>query len=288
MKDKITIAGTHAQYYQLALEQDEDILGNSDGKNDIVVWYCLSGNSIYDASPNDVRNNYYFYSKGNVIYTGAGHSKVESEEEINLFINAIVAAANVVAVEPEVNFIKNLSPVAEKETVHYYMTDQAGWNTSDSSERNTLEKDTKLYFDVKEYNMASTTLNIKDQVNMNVELYIEDDQGEVLDNCPEEMKNVKVVSLNGENNVKELIPYGKEQEPITLSPDGKFHLSENNAYGFNISEIEKYLRKADGSYKENTKVFIKVTSTISLYGKEESNESWASVNLKQRQLFDLD
>lgn len=288
MKDKITIAGTHAQYYQLALEQDEDILGNSDGKNDIVVWYCLSGNSIYDASPNDVRNNYYFYSKGNVIYTGAGHSKVESEEEINLFINAIVAAANVVAVEPEVNFIKNLSPVAEKETVHYYMTDQAGWNTSDSSERNTLEKDTKLYFDVKEYNMASTTLNIKDQVNMNVELYIEDDQGEVLDNCPEEMKNVKVVSLNGENNVKELIPYGKEQEPITLSPDGKFHLSENNAYGFNIPEIEKYLRKADGSYKENTKVFIKVTSTIFLYGKEESNESWASVNLKQRQLFDLD
>ena len=149
------------------------------------------------------------------------------------------------------------------------------------------ERVSRIPSEMKSENRQSV-VKFDDDDSWGYELYIEDDQGEVLDNCPEEMKNVKVVSLNGENNVKELIPYGKEQEPITLSPDGKFHLSENNAYGFNIPEIEKYLRKADGSYKENTKVFIKVTSTIFLYGKEESNESWASVNLKQRQLFDLD
>ena len=34
-----TVANTHGQYYQLALEKDLDINGVSDGKNDIVVWY---------------------------------------------------------------------------------------------------------------------------------------------------------------------------------------------------------------------------------------------------------
>lgn len=91
MDDNIEIAETHGQYYQLAMEQDRDINGNSDGQNDVVVWYCLRGD-YYDKSPNDVRNNYYFYSKGNVIYTGAGHSTVNNEKEIELFINAMVAA----------------------------------------------------------------------------------------------------------------------------------------------------------------------------------------------------
>lgn len=81
--NNIQVAKTHGQYYQLALEQDRDINGRSDGTSDVVVWYCLSGSgSVYSESPNDARNNYYFYSKGNVIYTGAGHSKVDGDEEI--------------------------------------------------------------------------------------------------------------------------------------------------------------------------------------------------------------
>ena len=102
-----SIATTHGQYYQLGLEQDRDINNISDGKNDIVVWYCLLG-GVYGNSPNDVRNNYYLYSKGNVIYTGAGHSTINDDEEIKLFINAIVAAANVTAVQPQVNFVSAL------------------------------------------------------------------------------------------------------------------------------------------------------------------------------------
>lgn len=62
------IAKTHMQYYQLALEQDKD----SDGENDIVVWYCLGSRKAenenqkvdyYANSYNDVRNNYYFTVK---------------------------------------------------------------------------------------------------------------------------------------------------------------------------------------------------------------------------------
>ena len=75
---KITVASTHFQYYQLALEENAD----KDDSGDLVVWYCLgdkdnkNGNGYYDHSPNDVRNNYYIYSYKNIIYTGVGHKPV--------------------------------------------------------------------------------------------------------------------------------------------------------------------------------------------------------------------
>lgn len=85
----IAVATTHPQYYQLDLE-----------RNDVVVWYCLSGENAadsvvknyYKATPNDVRNNYYIYNVGNVTYSGIGHNGFMTEDEIKLFINTFVAA----------------------------------------------------------------------------------------------------------------------------------------------------------------------------------------------------
>ena len=279
--DDISIAETHGQYYQLALEQDKD----NDGSNDIVVWYCLAGGK-YDESPNDVRNNYYFYSKGNVIYTGAGHNPVTGDDEIKLFVNAMVAAANVAAVEPEVNFVKSLNTSAETESVRYYMTDQANW-TAGSDEGNVLNKDEELYFNVKDYNMVSADLTSSNAVNMTVDFYIDStaENAATLDNCPAAMANKKVVSLN--TAIAELLPSGSENT-VQLGEDGTFHLTSNNAYGFKIPDIEQYLKKADTSYNENCTVYVKVTSTVNLYGKSIVNHSWASIDLKHRQLFDLD
>lgn len=85
---KYKIAPTHGQYYQLNMEDEE-----------IVCWYALSddngdGNGWYTSSPNDVSNNYYIYNKGNVTYSGVGHSKTGEMTvfERKLFVNTIVAA----------------------------------------------------------------------------------------------------------------------------------------------------------------------------------------------------
>lgn len=85
---KYKIAPTHGQYYQLNMEDEE-----------IVCWYALSddngeGKGWYSSSPNDVSNNYYIYNKGNVTYTGVGHSKTGEMTvfERKLFVNTIVAA----------------------------------------------------------------------------------------------------------------------------------------------------------------------------------------------------
>ncbi len=78
---EFNIKGTHAQYYQLDLESD-----------DIVVWYALNGTNLYADRYNDGRNNYYIYSKGNIIYSGAGHSAGLTDGEVRLFVNTMMAA----------------------------------------------------------------------------------------------------------------------------------------------------------------------------------------------------
>ncbi len=105
ISDVLPIAATHGQWYQLNMEDPE-----------VTVWYCLSdplasGNSgtgsarstssaengdgsalTYGVSPNDVANNYYIYSKGNIFYSGVGHSRVNGDMEAKLFVNTMIAA----------------------------------------------------------------------------------------------------------------------------------------------------------------------------------------------------
>ena len=269
-----SIATTHGQYYQLGLEQDRDI-------NDIVVWYCLFG-GVYGNSPNDVRNNYYLYSKGNVIYTGAGHSTINDDEEIKLFINAIVAAANVTAVQPQVNFVSALNPSAETEESRYYMTDQSSWTTA-GADGNTLEKDMQFYIDVRDYNMVSADLSNEDkkQQKMTVSFYIEDSNGTVVNGAPSGSTPISKV----DGDIAQLTAYGSGG-PVALSNDG--FVIENNAYALTLHNVEKYLKVANGEYKQKCKLYAKVTSTVSLYGQLKTNTSWSSIDLKQRQLFEMD
>ena len=283
--DKIKIGNTHSQYYQLGLEQDRDINGNADGKSDVVVWYTLTGGK-YNNYPKDVRNYYYFYSKGNVIYTGAGHSKVgDCEEEVNLFINAITAAANVTAVEPKASFVKGMNPNAGVETTKYYMTDQTTWN----EEQNVVNNDIDLYLNIKEYNMVSADLSQSDldKQEMTIKFYIENENGTEQTDGPEGLKLKDIT-----NEINTIWEYGGSKDGIKVSNDTMFHTKNSSVYSLKLSGIEEYLKKTEGNgtktYKNNCKVYAKVSSTVYLYGKANTRTVWTSINLKQRQLFDLD
>lgn len=116
--DTIEVAATHTQYFQLDMEAE-----------DMAVWYCLSdeedasiangkdskGNpltaqyrdsgkndGIYSSRRNDVRNSFYIYNKGNLTYTGLGHSKADmSDEELQLFVNTLVSSFRATPVIPK-------------------------------------------------------------------------------------------------------------------------------------------------------------------------------------------
>lgn len=91
--NKMAVSETHMQYDQLNMNPA-----------DIVVWYCLGGGSSkypladlflpdsYDYMTNDVVNQYYIYSCGNITYTGAGHSSTQTADEQKMIVNTIIAA----------------------------------------------------------------------------------------------------------------------------------------------------------------------------------------------------
>ena len=89
IEDELPVSKTHGQYFQLNMETDSrDDIDN----DDVVVWYTLSHDAFYDSVPMDGRNNYYIFNKGNITYTGSGHSSVTSDGEKKLFVNTLVAA----------------------------------------------------------------------------------------------------------------------------------------------------------------------------------------------------
>lgn len=107
-RKSLKVSSTHYQWLQPNMELDRD----GDGRSDIVVWYCLSdiydsnvqSTNIYNICPNDVVNNYYIYTMGNVTYSGAGHSRPDEGAEMKLFVNTIIAAYNAGVSAPRISF----------------------------------------------------------------------------------------------------------------------------------------------------------------------------------------
>lgn len=148
----IKVANTHAQWFQLDLETDSD----KDGLGDITVWYCMRSctegdfNDFYDYSPNDAVNNYYIYTKGNISYSGVGHSGGWTLDEKKLYINTFIAAYQAGVHAPGINIVdapdlkaNDLESVSlpimedsdgnlEPYTMYFNVTDSASWNVGDA------------------------------------------------------------------------------------------------------------------------------------------------------------
>ena len=105
----LTVAETHGQYYQLDMEDPE-----------VVVWYTLTNTSstkgqYCGATKRDAANNFYIYSKGNVTYSGAGHSSMGETSELKLFVNTVIRAALAGNFIPEIT-VHNGSTTKDKYT----------------------------------------------------------------------------------------------------------------------------------------------------------------------------
>lgn len=119
----LTINNTHSQYYQLSMEDEE-----------LTVWYTLEdaygygGNSgdalrVYGVTPHEAANNYYIYSKGNIFYSGVGHSGISGRPERELFVNTLIAAYRPMFEKPEV-IITNTDAVISGRRQYVLRVDQ--------------------------------------------------------------------------------------------------------------------------------------------------------------------
>ena len=167
----LTVAATHYQWLQPNMELDKD----GDGKNDIVVWYCLSdlsdnaktrksqtewnngwgndnGVNLYNVSPKDVVNNYYIYSMGNVTYSGAGHTEPTGMAEKKLFVNTMVAAYNAGTKAPSVFFRDDNGNTIDSIYMMY-----------DAANKMILDRSNKIQVDFKatDYNILSSATEIR-------------------------------------------------------------------------------------------------------------------------------
>ena len=105
-----------------------------------------------------------------------------------------------------------------------------------------------------------------------------------------ESEDNKVPVNSNINTAGGMTPYGDGKSNIHCSND-EFHLgrTSNNAYKIRLTNMEQFLKSSSGNgYTQNCKLFVEVTSKVTLYGEVKENTSIASINLKQRQLFDLD
>lgn len=94
-KGTLPIAETHCQYYQLDMNADMD----NDGESDTTVWFTLTGNDRYDKTYREARNNYYIYTRGNITYSGVGHTNISPLDdsdaylpELKLYINTMITS----------------------------------------------------------------------------------------------------------------------------------------------------------------------------------------------------
>ncbi|RDU21842.1 DUF5057 domain-containing protein [Anaerosacchariphilus polymeriproducens] len=262
--DKFIVSTTHYQYYQLDLESDAD----KDGKGDIVVWYCLSDvvdgsgkktNNPYTVTENDVRNNYYIYSKGNVMYSGVGHSTVNKEDEMKLFINTMIASYKSSAKNPNVTVLESGDITSAAKKYEYLTFDES---MAVENEEVSLDKDIDIYFTVSDSNIIST------QKTISVDYYVGDE--------------------NGSESIVEGSVKATKLDLKTYNSDGSQEvanngLTSNGVYKITVPNAAQYLKG-----KDEVNLYIETTSSFNYYGKQKNMKGYGVLSLVKTQLFELD
>lgn len=265
--DTVQVASTHAQYYQLDMEADQD----NDGESDIVVWYCISDGysgtskgkaNPYTASPNDVRNNYYIYSIGNVFYTGAGHKAINRTEK-QLFINTMVAAYNASVNEPSVAILESENISA---TEMSSMNLPVEYSMSTQSDYTSYIGDTviKIPYSVYDDNFVYASDTVKE---LSVEYFIEDANGTEVINGVKVKKLENVITTQGGSQVGS-IQSGNAYTAI-WSPTS--------------DELYQYI-----SNNESFGIYVRVKSEFMYNGEKSVLYGYDKLALKKTNLFELD
>ncbi len=262
-KSLFKVATTHTQYSELNLEDSE-----------VTVWYALDASSqgnLYYYTKGDGCNNYYIYSKGNVTYTGAGHSLIGDGYglEQKLFINTLVASIKT----------GNYAPVV---TVNNATVGDGGTKVI------TRYKDSgiSVRFTVSDYDLKDNEENgfsdfrIYIDVNDNGKY----DDGDILINNPDNPEDIISTYMRDVKNQTQKINITKAD--IKNKKSNMFYISNDDLnvlneklggdiykYNFIVEAVDNgYLKAKDDAYKEATKLKASDKFKLVYLDKPESEE----------------
>lgn len=238
-------AVTHGQYFQLNPEDEK-----------LTVWYCLAedkihkNSNVYGVSPKDATNNYYIYNRGNVTYSGVGHSKVTNDMEVRLFVNTMIASYRA-SYKPPVVLVENEGTVCLEEregknTYYLYLNKDFSKNETDTFEESGTQQ---IVFVPWEVNLLSENLE-------EAKIYMEDGTRitSVLD-----LDSGRIINADKDN---------------VFSVKSGNSLVSGRRYAFNY---------------ENSNYNIEGKRKVIIYAKNVKNQvGVAEVEIKKRSLFLLD
>ena len=151
----------------------------------VTVWYTLGGGGVtsaYNISPKDARNNYYCYSKGNVVYLGQAEypysydpeagEKPETKDgidECKFFVNALMAAYSAGVHNADVSIVAGFGADAAEVQSITIPFDQEWKDASDETE-GILDNTVDVYFKFADSNIAMDK-------NVQISFYYEDPSG---------------------------------------------------------------------------------------------------------------
>ncbi|WP_313122648.1 DUF5057 domain-containing protein [Exiguobacterium sp.] len=274
LDNEISIAQTHNQYFALDLEQP-----------DLIPWYNIKeteANTETGRTVGDARNHYYMYTKGNITYSGAGHtSSFTNVGEQNLFTNTMYRAFIGANHKP---LLKNILPLdqtsyleSEPLTISYQIND---YDLRDRELKTRIFIDgAKVYENNKIQNnsLVSQTFNQKllGKSNVTIRVEAEDQRGAKT----VETRTVKVVSPSASEPFAltrsinpSMIPRGETAEiKYTINP---IMLQQHEAIGNNGQKTESYsVFMEDILFQEKFPDNLEIVSTSGLKNKNISGQN---------------
>lgn len=265
--ETMTVKTTHSQYYQLDLNLDK----TGDSESDIVVWYCLA-DGMYDAVPNDVRNNYYIYSAGNIMYTGMGHSgNSVSLDEAKLFVNTMIASFNAGKKDPTIAIVKDAD---NKGVIKQY-----SYRTYDTEFGMIDQEDEVIHFYVNDTNIISGTKII------GVKYYIPVTQAEYITGTSiADKKHLYTTTTEGNNTI-----YLEEIDPKYIVSSQS--TVDSNVIGSLTLNHELFDEAFAGGTTGSIKIYMGAQTTLdydSTRADEQTAVVFTNITIKARDLFNLD
>ena len=315
------VANTHAQYFQLNLDTVDEFWKtqkSADGTSiideyptdDVTVWYAMSNRSRagltqdnnqyntesaakgnpYRTIPNDVRNNYYIYTRDNIVYTGSGHGYVDGIEERKLFVNTLVAAYNAGTHAPSAQFKESCYSQASNITNMYLPVDTNVINDDGTLGSFVQDDSGKISINVRPKNP-----NIKGNSNRLYARFYRtasaSDYDLKIGNSY--YKSVPVTFTKMENLSGDLTQGGTITAPAVEADGGSYRLNNYTTYGMAVTPTDLGLKvKPDTLTKNNVTFYVRLGieqfDTKNSYEILPAGESMNGLSVFRMELQDLE